>query len=255
MENFDKEIHKAASGYFGINGAFLAGGAITSTFTGKPINDYDLYFKDQMSLVRAIDMAYQDNWFCLAQTERAITFSDNGTIVQLMTFGLFPTAQDIFNKYDFTCCMGAIDLETKEFFRHPNFLTDIAKRQLIFNYGTDFPLASALRVKKYKEKGFEIDSSEYLKILLAVIFKNPKNWDELANQIGGQYGEALKVSNDVEFNIENAIIKFTEKINTKTSELEFNVFEGPSNFMEALTKIYGKEEAETLEKKLEEENK
>ena len=251
MENFEKEVNKAAGPYFGIKGCYLAGGAITSTFTGKPIKDYDLYFKDKDSFIEAVDMAYSCSWFCLAQTERAITFSDNGTVVQMMSFDFFPTAQSIFDKYDFTCCMGAIDLETKEFFRHPSFLTDIAKRVLKFNHGTEFPLASAMRVKKYREKGFEIDTVEFLKIMLAIIFKNPKDWAELANQIGGQYGQALKVPDGTEFNIENAIRIFEEKMNANTAEIEIPILEGSGSFLFAMEKLYGKEEAERLEKEME----
>lgn len=250
MENFDKEIEKAAKPYFGIKGAYLAGGAITSVFTNKPIKDYDLYFKDKMSFVRAVDSAYEDGWYCLAHTDRAITFSDSGTVVQLMSFDWFPTAQSIFDKYDFTVCMAAIDLESKEFFRHPNFLTDLAKRAIKFNHGTEFPLASAMRVIKYKEKGFEIDPSEYLKILLAIIFKNPQNWDELSSQVGGQYGAALQVKDDMEFSLENAIKVFEEKLNTISAEIEPPILGGSADFMSAMTQLYGAEEAKQLDELL-----
>lgn len=246
MENFDKEVNKACSTYFGIKGAFLAGGAMTSTFTGNAIKDYDIYFKDKKSLIGALYNAFDDNWFCLAQTERAVTFSDGGTIVQFMTFDFFPKAEDIFKRYDFTCCMGAVDLETKEFFRHQNFLTDIAKRQLIFNHGTDFPLASAMRVNKYKERGFNIDNSEYLKILLAIIFKNAKDWSELSNQVGGQYGECLKIKDDVVFNIDNAIKEFSEKINAQSFEIEKHIFENSYNFEDCINKLCDKKEVDEI---------
>jgi hypothetical protein len=251
MEDFSREVKLCDQNYFGTRGCFLAGGAITSIFTNKPINDYDLYFKSEKDFCNAVFDAFDQGWFCLAQTERAITFSDNGTIVQMMSFDWFPTAQDIFNKYDFTCCMGAIDLETKEFFRHKEFLTDCSKRILNFNCGTEFPIASAMRVKKYKEKGFDIEPSEYLKILISIAFKQINNWDELSNQIGGQYGQALKIDKDIDFNLNNAVSEFEKRLNVNKFEIETPLLEGAASFFQAMEKIFGKEKAEQIEKEME----
>jgi hypothetical protein len=55
-----------------------------------------------------------------------------------------------------------------------------------------------------------MDDSEYLKVMLAYAFKDIKTWDELKNQIGGQYGEAVVMDTSKEFTLENAITSLNE---------------------------------------------
>ncbi len=124
--------------------------------------------------------------------------------VQIMSFDEFPTAQHIFEAFDFTCCMGAFDLDAKEFILHGQFLTHCAQRFLSFNPTTRFPYASAWRVRKYEEKGFTIGKMEFQKILMACADKPIKSWDDLKEQIGGVYGEAFDIPADQPFTMEAA---------------------------------------------------
>src|SRR5690606_3144507 len=89
-------------------------------------------------------------------TQRSIMIGDKENIHQLMWFKYFNTAQDIFNSFDFTVCMGAFDFETEEFIFHPDFFKHNSQRYLKFNTGTDFPVMSLLRVDKYRQKGYDI---------------------------------------------------------------------------------------------------
>lgn len=202
---FERERDSILNGMcFTPKGAFIAGGAITSTFTNKPIADYDLYFKSRDAFVRAVEEAYEEGLWCVCCSGRAITFVKGSDVYQLMHFRFFPAAADIFGTFDFTCCMAAIDMDSKEFAFSEHFVSDTSRRELVFNHGTAFPIASAMRVLKYQEKGYTIKRAEMLKIAVACSFRPCAGWDELAQQIGGQYGQAASVDKSKPFCLEEA---------------------------------------------------
>lgn len=87
---------------------YIAGGAITSLFTGKEINDIDVYFKNKSEL---FDLLYREfeGQYIIYVTKKAITFklNDNET-VQFVYMNYYDTAKDIFNDFDFTVNMRGI---------------------------------------------------------------------------------------------------------------------------------------------------
>lgn len=213
------------------DGAFVAGGAVTSVFTGAKINDVDLYFKSRRAFERAVYDAYEEGLWCVAASKRAVTFADqSNNIAQLMYFDFFPTAEDIFRAFDFTVCMGAVDLDTGErskwkdaefftvgekhpdsgFVFHPDFLKHNSQRFLKFNAGTRYPLASSTRVLKYQQRGYTIGKGDMMKIALAVRGVKIDTWEDLKDQIGGAYGDKVVLGNeDKPFTIEAAIDALT----------------------------------------------
>ena len=206
MEKYMAERRCLLNAATKIPGAFAAGGAVTSVFTAQPINDVDVYFKTREAFEGAVCRAYEDGFWCLASSKRAVTFSDNDRIVQFMHFDFFPTAQDIFAAFDFTVVMGAYDYDTKEFVLHDDFLKHNSQRFLRFNKGTRFPLASATRVLKYQQRGYTIGKGDILKIALACRGVRIDSWEDLKDQIGGAYGEKVVLgSEDREFSLDSAI--------------------------------------------------
>ena len=213
--NFDPEIKRLRTiGGCQFDNAFLAGGAITATFTKHPVNDLDFYFRDYESFRRAVDDAYDDGRWCVALTPRAITFGKSGDrpTIQLMYFKFFETAEAIFESFDFTACMGALDTASGELIFHPRFMADACARELHFNHRTEFPLASGLRVQKYLERGYTISGDEWLKVLLACQFNTPTGWEELQTQLGGHYTNEIKLAvNGRIFNFDNVIAALSER--------------------------------------------
>lgn len=212
------------------DGAFIAGGAVTSVFTGKDINDIDVYFKSRRAFEVGVFQAYEDGLWCVAASKRAVTFASGDTIAQLMHFDYFPTAEDIFAAFDFTIVMGALDLDAGEkshwdgvrlvktgetypdsgFIFHPDFLKHNSQRFLKFNPGTRYPLASATRVLKYQQRGYTIGKGDMMKIALAVRGVKIESWEDLKDQIGGAYGDKVVLGNeDTPFTLEAAIEALT----------------------------------------------
>lgn len=191
--------------------AFVAGGAVTSVFTNAKINDTDVYFKSRRAFELGVYQAYEEGLWCVAASKRAVTFASGETIAQLMHFDYFPTADAIFAAFDFTVCMGALDLDARVkshwdgvklvktgeehpesgFVLHPDFLKHNSQRFLKFNPGTRYPLASATRVLKYQQRGYTIGKGDIMKIALAVRGVRIESWEDLKDQIGGAYGDKV----------------------------------------------------------------
>ncbi|MEZ0212465.1 MAG: hypothetical protein ACAH27_05875 [Xanthobacteraceae bacterium] len=190
--------------------AYIAGGAITSVFTGAKINDIDLYFKSKAAFDLAVFQAYEEGMWCVSASKRAVTFSLHDEIVQMMHFDFFPTADDIFAAFDYTICMGAYDFDADEFVWHDDFLKHNSQRFLRFNAGTRFPLASAARVLKYQSRGYTIGKGDMMKIALAVRGVKIESWDDLKDQIGGAYGDKVVLGlEDKPFTLDAAIEALT----------------------------------------------
>lgn len=230
--------------------AFIAGGAITSVFTNKTIHDFDLYYKSREAFESAVEDAYRKGMWCVAVSGRAITFKYRDSIYQLMCFRWFPTAEDIFDSFDFTACMGAYDLDQERFDLHERFLIDAARRDLVFNHKTAYPLASGLRALKYQQKGYSIDRREWVKLVTAISFQKIGSWEELRDQIGGQYGDQVAMDMSQPFNLENAIESLAAAAMERSAEnvAEYQGLEDaekidgiPANAEEALAMIFPRE--------------
>lgn len=211
MQTYEAEKRMVRGKSYPYDQAFVAGGAITSVFTAQPVNDADIYFKSRAAFEEAVFQSYEEGFWCVDASKRAVTFSDNQTyIYQLMHFDFFPTAQDIFNAFDFTINMAALDLDTGEFTFHDDFLKHNSQRFLRFNKGTRYPLASATRVLKYQQRGYTIGKGDILKIALACRGVKIESWEDLKDQIGGAYGNKVVLDGaDKEFSLDAAIDALT----------------------------------------------
>jgi hypothetical protein len=209
----------------GLEGCFIAGGAVLSKVTKTDIADYDIYPKTKKDAIEVCLILLDNSSFVVNVTDRAITFksnyvhSNNGerAIFQVMIFDVFPTAQSIFYFFDFSVCMGAYDCDTKEYHFGDTFWPDIASKNIRFNPKTKYPLASMIRLDKYKAKGYYVGKGEASKVALSVAAKGvPTSWGELESQLGGIYGKSIKVQvGEEDFTLDKAY--------EVLSDLEFNV--------------------------------
>lgn len=203
--------------------AMIAGGAITSIFTKQPINDVDVYFRSYEHLKRFLSIVYQTDFDLNVSLEdlneedknfqyfefinpydlRVCGHTDKSILVQPMThkqkdgstiniqlihFGFCKSPEEIFKSFDFNINMGCFDFKSFDFVLDPSFLIGLAQRQLVVNIKTNFPLISALRIEKYKERGYSISKKEYFKLLLAITQLKLKSWKDVKKHISGFYG-------------------------------------------------------------------
>ena len=192
--------------------AFLAGGAITSLVCNREINDWDIYFRSKYSCARLLLDAsvYKDfldinSLRIVAKTQKSVLCTGSGgSNVQLITCKYYNDVIDIFKSFDFTVCMGAYDFDKECFFLEENFLLHNSQRYLKFNPDTLYPMISALRVKKYSDKGYYISKMEMMRILAKITTLKIESWEDAEDQLGGMYGETIKgiVDDSIEFSME-----------------------------------------------------
>lgn len=219
MSNLDRYKNKLKS-YLGedlyrqfeLHNVMIGGGMITSLFTNSQINDVDVYFRDEKSIIEFAENNLEGN-FIISHTKKATMYAyqmkERDVLVQLIYYKCFKDAEELFKSFDFTMCMGVYDFWDEKFKLHDDFLLSNASKTLRFNVDTDYPLISAIRVHKYEQRGYSISKPEYFNILLATMRLDIQSYDELKDHIGGMYGvdydELFDDVRDKEFSLDTAI--------------------------------------------------
>lgn len=208
--------------------AVIAGGAITSVFTEKEINDYDIYFKNDEDLKGFLRSEWCNTHYRIS-SKKALNFVDwdnSNKLIQVIVINTYPTPEDIWKDFDFTVCMGAYDFEEGKFFLHKDFIYDNMSKTLNFNNNTAFPMVSLKRVDKYKSKGYSINLSNLYKIAFAIQSLEINNLNDVLDNLGGMYGDELdEIFEDIldeDFDINKALdcldkiekIEFRDKLST-----------------------------------------
>lgn len=192
-------------------GVVLAGGALTSVFTNKEINDFDLYFRgvEQFSgFLSGVLSGYYGYYRITSITDRSITIKDLGdSKVQLVYYRWYNTPEEIFKSFDFSINMGSLDFKESSFHLYKDFLKHNAQRYIEVNTSTDYPLKSVLRVEKYRDRGYEVSKAQVLSLLLKVNSLDISSWEDVISHCGGMYGIDPKdiFDTEKEWSIEEAI--------------------------------------------------
>lgn len=171
------------------SGVYLAGGAITSIFSGQAINDLDLYFDSAKTLAQFID---DNSPFIVSCTDKAATLTINTSrysyrTIQCIYFDYFDNPQQIFDSFDFSINTGCYVFETEEFVFGEDFFKDLALKRLSFNPKTAFPLVSLLRINKYLSRGYKISTGEMRKLGFTVAKLDLSTKEEFIKHLGGMY--------------------------------------------------------------------
>lgn len=193
-------------------GVHLAGGALTSIFSGVGIHDLDVYFRSPKALSEFLD---NNSIYIQSATNKALTCTIttsrySSVTLQCIYFDYFEKAGDIFDSFDFTVNMAAYDFDSDEFVFHPEFFKDLAMKKLVFNPKTCFPIVSMMRTQKYIKRGYSIANKDFRKIVLEVNKLDLSTKDNFIKQIGGMYSNVALVEllfwpEDKEFDIDEAM--------------------------------------------------
>ena len=112
--------------------------------------------------LQTVFIVFQDK-YVISKTNKAIMYSERvhniDILVQCIYFKYFENPEKIFETFDFTICMAAFDFDTEEFVFHDDFFRNNMSKTLRFNPNTAYPIVSALRIEKYKNKCFKIKTS------------------------------------------------------------------------------------------------
>ena len=193
----------------------LAGGAITSIFSDRPINDFDIYSRDKKDLDAVVGFFENTDAELEMETDFARTYKFAGNIYQVIHMeDLMGDADSIFDSFDFTVCMGSYKFKTDEFYFDDNFFKHLAQKRIVFNNRTPFPIASLVRTKKYMSRGFTMSNVETFKLALAINKLDLSNYKTLRHQLMGMDASILKPMLDSLAACEDADQEmFLEKVN------------------------------------------
>jgi len=243
VDRIKKGIEKIMPGFIDIlvkHKVILAGGAIGSALRGETPADYDFYIPDVETLGNLLNQNCfrQDRTFIFETKESAYfkeVYKSDSAITYQSTLGgpriqiihnpkMIGPIQEIINKFDFTICMAAYDLNENIYFVR-DYLTDNISKRLVFNINTPYPISSLFRVQKYIKKGFRLGGLDAVKMALRINNINLSDHNELKDQLQGvdtlllkdlvdKLGEYKKANDSYEFKtfIEFANTWFMEKI-------------------------------------------
>lgn len=154
---------------------------------------YSLLNERNGTVFKAIQKATEDNKpdniYNLGMTDKSVMFTNQSSpVMQVIAFDVFPDAQAIFDKFDFTINMGSFSFASEkwEFDRH--FLKHLAQKVLVVNPGTDYPIISMLRSDKYRARGYTISRRETMKLGIAATGLNIESWEDAKAHLSGMYG-------------------------------------------------------------------
>lgn len=171
------------------DGVYLAGGAVSSIFSGLKVNDLDFYCESREVADRfsaALIDAYGYKSACT--TENAQTFykhvGKRKFEVQVIT-RFTGSPEEVLNTFDFTCVMGLWNFREGKFYAHEFFLRDVARRRLVYSNKSQYPICALYRTKKYVERGYEFPGSTLVAISLAIHSLQLNTYKDLKDQLLG----------------------------------------------------------------------
>jgi hypothetical protein len=186
-------------------GLMLAGGTITSIFTGKHVNDLDFYIKDERDLKKAQDFflrVFHNGKDMPYISRNAATYkrkSDKSakvwTIQLISRFTGNPW--QIMGWFDFTITQGVYDFGARweiiderkvfigDFFFGDRFFQDIGKRKLVYLGSSKYPICAMHRTKKYIARGYDCPGSTIMHIALSIVQLKIENYGQLKDQLMG----------------------------------------------------------------------
>lgn len=223
----------------------LAGGAITSLFCNREINDFDIYLTSKESLSQIFAQIYgvsEDEYISefdlIAKfaTKRSMLCVDkyHKQKIQIIHYKIHDSIESIFKSFDFDHVCGAFDFATEEFVLHENFLKSNSQRLMQFNPATDFPITSMLRVSKYKERGYTISKAQVLRVAFTIANKEYASWEDVKSEISGLYGIAPEdmFNEEKPFSLEEVVLQLDKIIlNDKYVDTKQPTFQGCVDLM------------------------
>jgi hypothetical protein len=155
--------------------AIVAGGCITSMLLGEEVNDYDVYFTESSTAETVRDYYIKlQNLNTKAGTafggynpvfvsSNAITLSDKIQVITKYT----GTPELLQKNFDFSHTKCWYDWVNDHLELYNKALTSITSRSLIYE-GSEYPLASLFRMRKFMRRGWRVSAGQMFKIAFEI---------------------------------------------------------------------------------------
>ncbi len=159
--------------------SFITGGCISSMLSDAFVNDYDIYFhtSTDADIVREYFKSqkpdYTKKYHVKLITDNAINLSDK---IQLIT-KFTGSPSEVTDKFDWQHIKSYYDCNTEKLHLTSDVYQLVVEKDLIYT-GSDYPLSSLMRLKKYIKKGWNVSNTTILHIALDFVeTMNKKEWE------------------------------------------------------------------------------
>lgn len=156
-----------------IEKGYITGGCIPSMITDQWVNDYDIYFKDKES-AENIKQYFTDNkesynknrdkYKCKLITDNAINLDNK---IQLIT-KWYGSPEQVTNNFDWAHIKSWYNCNSKLIVMCNDVYQLLVEKELKYT-GSQYPLSSLFRLKKYLAKGWTISNNDILRIVLDIM--------------------------------------------------------------------------------------
>jgi hypothetical protein len=246
-DNYIKDIIK--------NNSYITGGCIPSMLIDEFVNDYDIYFytkEDADGVKKYFETAHtknkDDKFHVKLITDNAINLSDK---IQLIT-KFWGDPSFVTDEFDWQHIKSWYSCKEEKLYLTSDVYQLVVEKELIYT-GSDYPLSSLMRLKKYIKKGWNVSNTTMLHIALDIVasfnkmeaerqFEQTKHNKEILEKIGQkianmpqeEFDELIETSekrydNDTEEEQEFEIITdpveldYINKMNKANKQQTFNV--------------------------------
>lgn len=136
---------------------WIAGGAVYDYFNGNKPVDIDIFFKSEKDLKKAKDLVRRKGFKFLVDRNVGAQFeSKDGVKYDLLYLGKSPE-HIFYNFFDFSVCCAAVD-NKGNFFYHENYFEHCENKEIHYIEAVSKAfIFKHKRLKKYLDKGFNID--------------------------------------------------------------------------------------------------
>lgn len=151
--------------------AYITGGCIPSMLIDEFVNDYDIYFyikEDTEKVKNYFENSHtknkDDKFHVKLITENAINLFDK---IQLIT-KFVGTPEEVTHKFDWQHIKSWYSCKEEKLYLTPDVYQLVVEKELIYT-GSDYPLSSLMRLKKYIKKGWNVSNTTILHIALDIV--------------------------------------------------------------------------------------
>jgi hypothetical protein len=162
-DNYIKDIIK--------NNSYITGGCIPSMLIDEFVNDYDIYFytkEDADGVKKYFETAHtknkDDKFHVKLITDNAINLSDK---IQLIT-KFWGDPSFVTDEFDWQHIKSWYSCKEEKLYLTSDVYQLVVEKELIYT-GSDYPLSSLMRLKKYIKKGWNVSNTTILHIALDIV--------------------------------------------------------------------------------------
>ncbi|MBT7350628.1 hypothetical protein HN803_07665 [candidate division WWE3 bacterium] len=155
-----------------ISHGYITGGCIPSMLIGEWVNDYDIYLISEKH-AKAVRRFFQqrfdtgnkyEKYNVSLITENSINLTDK---IQIIT-KFVGVPDQVIHKFDWAHIKSVYDIGSEKLELCENIFQLLMEKELVYT-GSEYPLSSLLRTRKFIKKGWSISNAQMVNIALEIV--------------------------------------------------------------------------------------